>query len=91
MWVNDIMPKLINAVDFSSPAIFRIEVNGFLDENLSDYFGELTISYKTHENQKTTSCLTGKILDQAALVGILNLLYDMRFPILSVEIIDKEK
>jgi hypothetical protein len=75
--------------NFLSPANFEIEVNGFLDKNLSDYLGGLTINHKTFKDQKKTSCLTGEILDQAALIGILNLLYDMRFPILRVELINK--
>ena len=84
------MQKSTNMVDFLLPASFRIEVSGFLDEKISDYLGEFTIRNKTLKNKTTTSCLTGEVLDQAALIGILNLLYDLRFPILSVEILDKE-
>ncbi len=86
------MRKLINLVDFSSPANFSIEVNGFLDENLSDYLGGLTISHKTLEGKIKTSYLIGEVVDQAALIGIINSLYDMRYAILRVEIIsDKSK
>ncbi len=85
------MTKLSKVVDFLSPANFEIEVTGFLDESFSDYFDGLLIDHKTVDKRTTTSFLKGKIPDQAALIGILNLLYDMQFPIIRVEILDKEK
>jgi hypothetical protein len=62
-------------------------VIGFLDENMSDRLGGLTI-LNTHPDQHLTIpivTLTGKLTDQAALFGVLNALYNMRFPLLSVE------
>ena len=73
-------------VDFSAPAKFEIEVGGVLNKNLSDFLGGLSISHATN-NEKKISLLRGEILDQAALIGILNSLYEMRFPILCVQII----
>ena len=84
------MPKSINRVNFSSPTDFKIEVKGYVDKSLSDYLGGLKISYPAVTSKLQISCLQGKIIDQGALMGILTTLYDMRFPILRVEIIGKE-
>jgi hypothetical protein len=35
--------------------------------------------------------LVGRLLDQAQLSGVLNALYEMHLPILSVEILDEEE
>ncbi len=68
---------------FSDSTNFKIEVEGELDNNLSENFGSLSISYKT-KGDNTISCLKGEIIDQAELIGILNTLYNMRFSIISV-------
>jgi hypothetical protein len=68
---------------FSSSTNFKIEVEGELDNNLSENFGSLSISHKTN-GDNTISCLKGEIIDQAELIGILNTLYNMRFSIISV-------
>ncbi len=74
-------------INFSSPANVRIEVNGIIDEGMSDYLGGLTISHYTTPYKAQISCLEGTVLDQAALIGILNTLYEMRFTIFKLEII----
>ena len=68
---------------FSDSTNFKIEVEGELDNNLSENFGSLSISHKTN-GDNTISCLKGEIIDQAELIGILNTLYNMRFSIISV-------
>ena len=70
-----------------SPAQYRISVLGFLDENMMDRLGGLTIENKEPDpaSGKTIISLTGQLSDQAALFGALNALYNMRMPLLSVE------
>jgi hypothetical protein len=70
-----------------SPARYRISVLGFLDENMADRLGGLTIEQQETDpgSGKSKITLTGKMPDQAALFGALNALYNMRLPLLSVE------
>jgi hypothetical protein len=70
------------------PATYRILVAGYLDKNWSDRFGGLTIKSTIHEGKSTTTTISGSIIDQAALFGVLNALYDMRLPLLSVECLE---
>jgi hypothetical protein len=77
----------LNAYTFFSPAKFRIEVKGKINKDLSDLLGALEISYSRPDAKIYVSRLEGEIIDQAALVGILNTLYEMRFPIISIKVL----
>ena len=66
-------------------ATYRICGQGHLDKKWSDYLQGMSISNVYDENQNPVVTLTGQILDQAALMGVLNALYDHHLPILSVE------
>ena len=60
----------------------EIRVKGQLDEHWSDWFDGLTITH-TDENE---TVLTGPVVDQAALHGLLARLRDLRLPIVSVKL-----
>ncbi|MBC8445623.1 MAG: hypothetical protein H8D74_00340 [Chloroflexi bacterium] len=67
----------------------EIRVKGQIDEHWSDWFEGLTIR---HTDQNET-VLTGPVVDQAALHGLLAKLRDLRLPIVSVnlsEVADQE-
>ena len=57
----------------------EIRVKGQIDEHWSDWFDDLTV---THTGQNET-VLTGPIVDQAALHGLLAKLRDLGLPIVS--------
>ena len=61
-------------------ALYNIRVQGRLDESWSDWLGELTIT----PQPDGTTLLSGSIIDQAALHGILDRLYGLNLTILSV-------
>jgi hypothetical protein len=69
------------------PAIYRIRVQGELDESWSGRLQgmQITIVRKNQENPVTI--LKGKLKDQAALSGVLNTLYELHVAVLSVEYI----
>jgi hypothetical protein len=71
-----------SGINITSPINIRIEVNGLLDNTLSDILGGLSISNTT----ASMSYIEGVVADQAALVGIINTLFNMRFPIVNVKI-----
>ena len=64
----------------SQPMIYQIKIRGHLDCNWSDWFGGLTI---TLENSGDT-LLTGPVVDQAALHGLIKKVRDLGLPLLSV-------
>ena len=68
-----------------SPATYHIQVVGQLDKNWSHRLGGLKISSTHVEDQRVITSLHGKLIDQAALFGVLMTLYDLRLPLLSVE------
>lgn len=82
--MKNIDPKLAQ-LKFSTPAFYRIKISGIVDENFGDYLGGMEITNIDFEKSITT--LNGKMKDQAALSGVLNTLYDLRFTILNVEMI----
>jgi hypothetical protein len=74
----------------SSPACYRITVNGGLDETWSERFGmQVNVALDTDRCPVTT--LTGEVLDQAMLLGVLNYIFDLGMPIIMVECLDTGK
>jgi hypothetical protein len=45
----------------------------------------MRITTRQRKNQSTVTTLTGRVSDQAELSGVLNTLYELHLPILSVE------
>ena len=72
------------------PATYQIQVQGVLTQDWSDRLGGMAIDVAGLESEAPVTILSGRLLDQAALCGILNTLYDMRLPLLSVECEDWE-
>jgi hypothetical protein len=74
-------------INFEQPAIYSIQVSGFLDKSWSDRLGGLEILCCEPEGSDgpQVTILTGELIDQAALLGVLNALYNWRYPLLSVE------
>ena len=64
----------------------EIRVKGRIDAHWSDWFEGLTI---THTDQDET-VLTGSVVDQAALYGLLARLRDLGLPLLSVKHVENE-
>lgn len=63
------------------PAIYQIKIRGNLEQNWSAKLGGLKLE-TTMETAETV--LTGPLKDQAALSGVLNTLYDLHLPVISV-------
>lgn len=75
-----------NHLSFTSGAYYSIQLQGILGQNWADQFGNLKVltfhSNDTHRPPVTT--VVGEVVDQAALAGFLNLVYDLGMPLLSV-------
>jgi hypothetical protein len=66
--------------DQSEPGLYEIRIKGHLDDQWSDWFGGLTITLEEDGN----TLLTGPVVDQAALHGLLKKVRDLGMPLLSV-------
>lgn len=72
------------------PATYRICIMGTLDKKYSDYYGGMTIEHNMVLDQYRMTTLTGRLSDQAALIGVINSLYDLGCPLISVECIEAQ-
>ena len=68
----------------SGPGRYQIVVRGHLDDQLSYWFEELTISTGTSEDGTPITTLAGRFTDQAALHGVLATIRDLNLPLLSL-------
>ena len=71
-----------------SATLYRICIQGTLDQRWADSLGGMSISTEQNAGTETVTTLFGQLPDQAALLGILNFLYDLRCSLLLVERMD---
>lgn len=71
--------------DMFTPAIYCVRVAGHLDPRWTERLSGLTITCTTSESESVVTTLQGELKDQAALIGVLNVLFDRRLSLLSVE------
>jgi hypothetical protein len=72
--------ELNSEIDPGQPLVYQIRIQGHLGREWTDWFGGLTI--RLTENGETL--LTGPVVDQAALHGLLRKVRDLGVPLLSV-------
>jgi hypothetical protein len=71
-------------LSLDQPAIYQIKVPGHLDEHWSDSFEGMTITVEKDTDAAPITTITGMVADQAALHGLLQQLYTLGLPLLSV-------
>jgi hypothetical protein len=71
----------------SQPVVYQITLKGHLGPHWSDWFAGLTIQLT--DNDETL--LTGPLVDQAALYGVLRKVRDLGMPLLSVMHVQPEE
>jgi hypothetical protein len=72
--------KTNSEIDPGQPLVYQIRVKGHLGREWTDWFEGLTIT--ALDNGETL--LTGPVVDQAALYGVLKKVRDVGMPLLSV-------
>lgn len=72
--------KLSPNADPGQPIVYQIRLQGHLGRQWTDWFGGLSITLE--ENGETL--LTGPVVDQPALHGLLKKVRDLGMPLLSV-------
>ncbi|MFY9705461.1 MAG: hypothetical protein WCE56_01580 [Desulfobacterales bacterium] len=70
---------------FEKPATYRIRVNGHIDDSRTDHFSGMVITRAFTADSQPITILVGHLSDQAALSGVLNELYELHLPLLTVE------
>jgi hypothetical protein len=63
---------------------FEIRLKGYLDDRWSDWFDGLTITLEEDGN----TLLSGLVIDQSALHGLLKKVRDLGIPLISVSTVD---
>jgi hypothetical protein len=78
---NTLDPK----IDSARPVIYQIRIKGQLDSQWTDWFGGLTITL----GEDGDTLLTGPVVDQAALYGLLKKVRDLGLPLLAVNRVEQ--
>jgi len=71
--------------NYHEPGWYEIRIKGHLDARWADRFDGLTITLEDNGDTR----LTGPVVDQAALHGLLKRVRDLGIPLLSVNRIDE--
>jgi hypothetical protein len=66
------------------PMVYQIRIKGHLSRQWTDWFAGLTITLEEEGN----TLLTGTVIDQAALHGLLKKVRDLGMPLLSVNSVE---
>ena len=75
------MSKTPNSkIDKSQPPVYEIRIKGHLGSQWTDWFEGLTITLE----EDGDTLLTGPVVDQAALYGLLKKVRDLGLPLVSV-------
>jgi hypothetical protein len=72
------------------PATYQIQVQGWISERWADWFDDMTITVSDEDDAGqpggglALTTLTGIVADQAALLGLLQKLYNLGLPLLLI-------
>ena len=80
------MPQKIN---LDQPCTYRICVQGQLDSHWADYFEGMEIENNCEAGECPVTFLSGTLIDQAAVQGVLQKLYNLGFPLILAERIEE--
>lgn len=72
----------------NTPAIYRIQVGGRLDTDWSDRMQGMNITRM--DNGSNGTILVGRLKDQSALSSVMNTLYELHLPVISVDCLEDE-
>lgn len=77
-------------VTMCDPAVYELQVRGALDASWIETMHIETIDVIDSPDQGSITVLSGSFQDQAALRGVLDRIYRLNLPLISVRHIDKE-
>ena len=74
---------------FDQPATYQFKVQGRLDANWKEWFDGMEIAVSCDEQGKIATTMTGLVVDQVALHGLLVRIRDLGLLLLSVQCLDE--
>lgn len=72
------------------PKTYQIRILGLLEERWSNWFDGMAITFERANDGSFITTLTGVVIDQMALHGILNRIRDLNVALLSVQLVNSE-
>jgi hypothetical protein len=72
--------KLSSNMEQAIPRVYQIRIEGHLGSQWTDWFGGLSVTLEDNGD----TLLTGPVIDQAALHGLLKKVRDLGMPLVSV-------
>jgi hypothetical protein len=75
-------------LQFDQPAVYKIIVQGRIDPTWFDRLESMAIQEVTLDKNSAQTTLEGELRDQAALAGVLNMLYELHLTVLTVKRLD---
>ncbi|HEX8218185.1 MAG TPA: hypothetical protein VF914_03105 [Chloroflexia bacterium] len=72
--------KLNSEIDPARPTVYQIRIKGHLGHQWTDWFGGLTVTLEDNGD----TLLSGPVVDQAELHGVLRKVRDLGIPLISV-------
>ena len=72
--------ELNSETDSGEPMVYQIRIKGHLSPQWTDWFGGMSITLEDHGD----TLVTGPLVDQAALHGLLKKVRDLGIPLISV-------
>jgi hypothetical protein len=83
---------MIGNHETKEPIVYRIKVRGKLRKSWSDWFDDMVIAYAVESDGSAVTTLTGPVVDQTALHGLLNRIRDLGLPLLCMnEVIEDQE
>lgn len=82
--------QIMNNFGMDTPAIYRLRVRGEITPDFGERLDGVNITSRPGPSGDPESILVGRLVDQAALSGLLNSLYDLHLPLLSVDCLEVE-
>jgi hypothetical protein len=70
---------------FDAPGTYRIRIWGYLDACWSDTFRGMAIRTRRGRGKDPITTLTGELVDQPSLMGVLTALYEMGYTFLDIK------
>jgi hypothetical protein len=81
--MKDVLPP--SRSGFDGPATYRIDVQGRIPSRWCERLEGMVVTVFAPEAGPLLTTLLGELSDQAALAGVLNTLYELHMPVLSVQ------
>ncbi|HQY90644.1 MAG: hypothetical protein WAU00_13205 [Caldilinea sp.] len=76
--------KQVRLIPFDQPSIYAIWVSGYINPGWSNRLEGMEVQPVKCKDGNSVTLLKGALTDQAALVGLINNLYQMHFVVLAV-------